>query len=174
MRRRLFIKGLAAATISPLIMSELSKQVMANSLSSVAINSLNKPVESWRPLVSPEAFRVLFEEATELPGSSPLNNEHRDGHFICAACFLPLFDSAHKYESGSGWPSFTQPIAEHVATKLDLKMIIPRTEYHCVRCQGHQGHIFKDGPLPRKERWCNNGVALRFILRGQALPTLRG
>ncbi|MDH5479168.1 MAG: peptide-methionine (R)-S-oxide reductase, partial [Nitrosomonas sp.] len=86
----------------------------------------------------------------------------------------PLFESQHKYESGTGWPSFTQPIAGHMGTKHDYKLIILRTEYHCARCGGHQGHVFKDGPKPRGERWCNNGLALKFVLRSDALPPLRG
>lgn len=104
-----------------------------------------------------------------------LNDEKRDGTFICAACYLPLFSSEHKYESGTGWPSFTRPIeVGHIGTKRDFKLIIPRTEYHCARCGGHQGHVFNDGPPPRGERWCNNGVALRFIVKGDVLPALRG
>ena len=116
---------------------------------------------------------MLFEEDTERPSTSALNYEDRDGVFICAACYLPLFESAYKYESGTGWPSFTQPIVAHVETKRDFKMIIPRTEYHCARCGGHQGHLFNDGPPPRRERWCNNGVALRFVPDGKPLPALR-
>ncbi|MEQ1583146.1 MAG: peptide-methionine (R)-S-oxide reductase, partial [Candidatus Nitrotoga sp.] len=85
----------------------------------------------------------------------------------------PLFESAHKFDSGTGWPSFTQAIAEHVGTKRDFKLILPRTEYHCARCGGHQGHLFNDGPPPRNERWCNNGVALRFIPKDEPLPALR-
>ncbi|HEV2608134.1 MAG TPA: peptide-methionine (R)-S-oxide reductase, partial [Xanthomonadaceae bacterium] len=106
-------------------------------------------------------------------GTSPLLNEHRDGTFVCAACFLPLFLSANKFDSGTGWPSFTQSIPSHTAFKKDFKLIEERTEYHCVRCGGHQGHMFDDGPAPRGERWCNNGVALNFFPKGQQLPALR-
>src|SRR5688500_182115 len=134
---------------------------------------LNKPAAAWRDQVSPAAWRVLFEEDTEPSFSSPLDKEKRDGTFVCAACHLPLFDSARKFDSGTGWPSFTQPIAGHIATKKDFKLILPRTEYHCARCGGHQGHVFDDGPPPRGERWCNNGVALVFVPRGQPLPALR-
>jgi peptide-methionine (R)-S-oxide reductase len=119
-------------------------------------------------------WRDTFEEETERPESSNLVYEDREGTFICAACYLPLFESAAKYESNTGWPSFTQPIAGHIATKLDFKMIKPRTEYHCVRCGGHQGHVFNDGPPPRGERWCNNGTALKFVPKDDQLPTLRG
>jgi peptide-methionine (R)-S-oxide reductase len=134
---------------------------------------LNKPPAAWRDQVSPAAWRVLFEEDTEPSFSSPLDKEKRAGTFVCAACYLPLFDSAHKFDSGTGWPSFTQPIAGHIGIKKDFKLILPRTEYHCARCGGHQGHVFDDGPPPRGERWCNNGVALVFVPRGQPLPALR-
>ena len=139
------------------------------------VTRLDASADSWRGKVSDEAWQVLFREATERPGSSPLNDEKRDGVFICAACYLPLFSSEHKFESGTGWPSFTQPLeVGNIGTKRDFKLIIPRTEYHCARCGGHQGHVFNDGPPPRGERWCNNGVALRFIVNGEALPALRG
>ncbi len=125
-----------------------------------AITPLVKPHAAWKPLLTPAAYTVLFEEGTERAGSSPLNSEKHSGTYICAACYLPLFDSKHKFDSGTGWPSFTQGIAGHTGTKRDFKMILQRIEYHCIRCGGHQGHIFNDGPPPRGERWCNNGVAL--------------
>jgi peptide-methionine (R)-S-oxide reductase len=92
-----------------------------------------------------------------------LNAEKRPGVFVCAGCNLPLFTSAMKYESGTGWPSFFTTIPGAFATKTDYRILLPRTEYHCIRCSGHQGHVFNDGPRPTGERWCNNGVALRFI-----------
>jgi len=102
-----------------------------------------------------------------------LNDEKRPGTFVCAACNLALFDAATKYESGTGWPSFYQPIEGRVETKRDWKLILPRTEYHCSRCEGHQGHLFGDGPAPTGQRYCNNGVALKFVPEGRRLPPLR-
>lgn len=170
MQRRALLKGLALLPALPLLAhAPLS---LAQSIAS-SVTPLNNPHSDWRELLTPEAYAVLFEEDTEAPGSSPLNQEKRDGTYLCAACYLPLFASQDKYESGTGWPSFTQPIAGHMGTKRDFKLFFPRTEYHCARCGGHQGHVFDDGPKPRGERWCNNGVALRFIPQGEALPELR-
>ena len=119
--------------------------------------------DEWKKRLDPASYNVLREEGTERPGSSPLNKEKRPGVFACAGCKLPLFSSAMKYESGTGWPSFFTAIPDALATTTDFKMILPRTEYHCVRCGGHQGHVFDDGPAPTGQRYCNNGVALRFI-----------
>ena len=138
-----------------------------------AAPALKKSRDEWARLLPHPAYAVLFEEDTEPPGSSPLNGEKRDGTYICAACFLPLFDSATKYDSGTGWPSFWQPLPDAVATRRDFKLILPRTEYHCVRCGGHQGHVFDDGPEPTGKRYCNNGLALQFVARGDPLPALR-
>jgi peptide-methionine (R)-S-oxide reductase len=136
-------------------------------------DKLPKSHSDWRQLLSPEQYKVLFEEGTERAFSHELNNEKRSGTFICAACHLPLFASEAKFDSGTGWPSFTKPIQENVEMKRDFKLFLPRTEYHCARCGGHQGHVFNDGPSPTGQRWCNNGVSLKFVPEGEALPDLR-
>jgi peptide-methionine (R)-S-oxide reductase len=138
------------------------------------ITPLDKSEKEWRKLVSKQEFHILFDEGTERPNSSPLNDVKQQGTFICAACYLPLFESETKYDSGTGWPSFYQPISGRVDTKIDLKLVWPRTEYHCIRCKGHQGHVFEDGPEPTGLRYCNNGLALKFIPSDIPLPDLRG
>jgi len=173
MKRRDWLKralGVAGGMMAPL---KASAESLARSAPDEKIPRLEKPKAEWRKLLKREEYEVLFEEATEPPFTSPLNKEKRQGSYICAACYLPLFSSKAKYESGTGWPSFYEPIEGRLGTKRDFKLIRPRMEYHCVRCGGHQGHVFDDGPKPTGQRWCNNGVALRFIPEGEALPSLR-
>ena len=122
-----------------------------------------KSDDEWRKSLDPAAYDVLRHEGTERPFTSPLNDEHRPGVFVCAGCALPLFTSAMKFDSGTGWPSYYTTIPGVFATTTDHKLILARTEYHCVKCGGHHGHIFDDGPAPTGLRYCNNGVALRFI-----------
>jgi peptide-methionine (R)-S-oxide reductase len=128
---------------------------------SLVLTPIELSEQEWQQRLSSAAFKVLRDEQTERPGSSALNQQHSKGIYACEGCDLPLFTS--EFESGTGWPSFITHIPGHLATKTDYKMIWPRTEYHCVRCGGHQGHVFDDGPRPTGKRWCNNGVALKFI-----------
>jgi peptide-methionine (R)-S-oxide reductase len=121
------------------------------------------PDAEWRKRLSPLAYQVLRHEATERAYSSPLNDEKRAGTFACAGCDLPLFSSRTKYESGTGWPSFWQPLDGAVGTSTDFKIGYPRTEVHCARCGGHLGHVFDDGPRPTGKRYCMNGAALKFL-----------
>ncbi|MDQ6999648.1 MAG: peptide-methionine (R)-S-oxide reductase MsrB [Mariprofundus sp.] len=127
------------------------------------IEKIHKSEAEWKQLLSPEQFNVLRQAGTERAFSSALNKEYGRGSYVCAGCDLPLFESDTKFDSGTGWPSFYAPIEGSVETKRDFMMILPRTEYHCARCGGHQGHVFNDGPEPTGQRWCNNGVALKFI-----------
>ncbi len=173
MKRRTFLQYVSIISLWSADSFLWPAPIMASNTHKSAIDPLNKPKVAWRDSVTPEAYRILFEGETEESGSSELNYEHREGTYICAACYLPLFESQHKYESGTGWPSFTQPILGHVGTKRDFKLIFLRTEYHCARCGGHQGHVFNDGPPPKGERWCNNGLSLKFILKTDRLPDLR-
>ena len=170
MTRHQFLNAVLGIVVSPLVARAAGGE---QEPVPAGIEPLDKPLPEWRRLLSAEAYEVLFEEATERAGSSALNAEKRPGTFVCAACYLPLFTSDTKYESGTGWPSFYAPIAGRLAKKRDFRLIWPRTEYHCVRCGGHQGHLFSDGPALTGERWCNNGVALRFVPDGDTLPALR-
>lgn len=168
MNRRLLLNALGLGPLVALLPLPLRAAAPARDF-----EPIDKPEADWRRILPADRYRILFEEGTEGAFTSPLNDEKRPGTYVCAACRLPLFDAEHKFDSGTGWPSFTQPIEGRVDTKTDFKLIWPRTEYHCARCGGHQGHVFDDGPPPRGERWCNNGLALNFVPRGEPLPELR-
>ncbi|MBM3396215.1 MAG: peptide-methionine (R)-S-oxide reductase MsrB [Betaproteobacteria bacterium] len=164
MNRRLWLISVSALAVSGLSPARAKEK---------RVSALVKSKSEWKTLLPERAYDVLFEEDTERPGTSPLNREKRAGTYVCAACYLPLFSSDKKYESGTGWPSFFEPMDGALGTKRDFKLVWPRTEYHCVRCGGHQGHVFDDGPKPTGLRYCNNGVALRFVPKEEALPALR-
>jgi peptide-methionine (R)-S-oxide reductase len=129
---------------------------------------LRRTDQEWRTLLTGPQFKVMRKEGTETSFTSPLNDEKRPGVYACVGCNLPLFTSAMKFDSGTGWPSFFTTIPGVFGTKRDFKILFPRTEYHCVRCESHHGHVFDDGPKPTGLRYCNNGVALRFIPKNGA------
>jgi peptide-methionine (R)-S-oxide reductase len=182
MNRRNLLKGLAAAPLATLLarhgiaapqpkgtinLEQLQTDWKVLLAENADVTLSREPLKlseaEWKKKLTPQQFDVLRDDGTERPFTSPLNDEKRPGVFVCAGCGLPLFTSAMKYDSGTGWPSFFTTIPGAVGTKRDFKLILPRTEYHCVRCEGHQGHVFNDGPQPTGQRWCNNGVALRFV-----------
>lgn len=129
------------------------------------IETLSLSDDEWKKRLPPEQYDVLRHEGTERPFTSPLNNEKHEGVFACAGCGLELFPSRFKFDSGTGWPSFYDVLPGHIETRTDYKLVLPRTEYHCARCGGHQGHVFEDGPAPTGLRYCNNGVALKFVAK---------
>lgn len=162
MKRRDFIIGILALAATPLLASRAKGNTVETSAER-KIEKLKLSENEWKQRLTPQQFHILRDEGTERPHSSPLNREKREGTYICAGCELPLFTSDMKYDSGTGWPSFFTTLPSAVETKIDFKLIYPRTEYHCARCGGHQGHVFKDGPKPTGKRYCNNGLALKFI-----------
>ncbi len=172
MDRRDFFKAAGLGLVLPAWLGQTKEGIPMGSAQK-EIKKLEKSKKEWRELLDEDAYRVLFKEGTERAFTSPLDDEKRKGTFICAACYLALFESEAKFDSGTGWPSFFRPIDGRTGTKRDFKLVLPRTEYHCIRCGGHQGHIFNDGPAPTGQRWCNNGVALKFVPEGEELPPLR-
>lgn len=175
LNRRTLMNGAAAAGVAALL-AACGKSPAASSASAKENKNVSEPdvaaipdydqwqldEKEWKSRLSPEAYAVLRKEGTERPFTSPLNDEKRAGIFACAGCGLDLFSSESKFDSGTGWPSFFEPLPNAMGTKTDFKLVLPRTEYHCARCGGHQGHVFKDGPAPTGLRYCNNGVALTF------------
>jgi len=177
MERRTLLKALALAFVAkradaaqPKTMKDVEalQKDWKNFLPTGAVTpSPTEPVklskDEWKKKLPGQSYKVLREESTEMAGTSPLNNEKRAGIFACAGCDLPLFTSEMKFDSGTGWPSFFTSIPGVFDTKKDMYLIYPRTEYHCKRCGGHHGHLFDDGPPPTGLRYCNNGVALKFV-----------
>lgn len=155
MQRRQFLRyGALFATLAPM---SFGLQAHHGQITPVSYTR-----EQWRQKLTPSQFKILRDEGTERAFSSSLNRESRQGTYHCAGCDLALFESKNKYDSGTGWPSFHTAITDHVGTKPDKSLFFTRTEYHCARCGGHQGHVFDDGPEPTGLRWCNNGLALLF------------
>ncbi|MFN6569059.1 peptide-methionine (R)-S-oxide reductase [Nostoc minutum NIES-26] len=164
MNKRYFLEASAvlvgAAFLSRYININQRSEIMATSNTEFEIS---KPEEEWRTTLSPEQFRVLRKHGTERAFTSPLDKQYVNGTYLCAGCELPLFTSDTKFNSGTGWPSFFQPIEGAIGMTVDKSLFMTRTEVHCHRCGGHLGHVFDDGPAPTGKRYCMNGVALKFI-----------
>ena len=157
MERRVFMKKMAIFTALALAPQWLAKSAFA------AVEKLVKSDADWKAQLTPVQYDILRQEGTERAFSSPLYKEKEAGTYQCAGCDLPLFSSKTKYDSGTGWPSFYEPLAGSLETKTDFKIGVPRTEYHCARCGGHHGHVFNDGPRPTGLRYCSNGAVLKFV-----------
>lgn len=160
-RRTLMIGATALAAAAPIIAKADDMKIDPSTIADYDKWQLSD--KEWRDRLSGEAYAVLRKEATERPWTSHLNNEKRKGVYACAGCGYELFSSDMKFDSGTGWPSFFDALPRALGKKTDFKILVPRTEYHCARCGGHQGHVFNDGPSPTGLRYCNNGVALKFL-----------
>ena len=174
---RVVIIGAAAVLAAGIFSMARHEPVQASAVTNYQpenMKDFKKPetAELKKKLTS-EQYAVTQQCGTEPAFHNAYWDNHKPGIYVDVVSGEPLFSSLDKFDSGTGWPSFTQPIAGHIATRLDFKLIKPRTEYHCARCGGHQGHVFKDGPPPRGERWCNNGIALNFVPKDEPLPALR-
>lgn len=154
MKKRKFIKWLTFGLLFPFV----SIKAIAKEIEKVI-----KSNKEWKKILTSDQYYILRREGTESPYTSPLDDEKREGEYLCAGCKTPLFNSSMKYDSGTGWPSFFEHYPNVIATKLDFKLLLPRTEYHCAVCEGHHGHVFNDGPPPTGKRYCNNGASLTFI-----------
>jgi len=161
-RRALLTTGAAASALT--VMNNFGEAQTMTTTKTIDYRGLSDM--DWRQRLTANQYMVLRQHGTERPGSSPLNKEKRKGTFACAGCDLPLFSSESKFESGTGWPSFFQPLANAVETKTDRSLFMTRTEVHCARCLGHLGHVFEDGPPPTGLRYCMNGVAMKFVPEG--------
>jgi peptide-methionine (R)-S-oxide reductase len=154
MKKRKFIKLLTYILLLPFV----SHRALAKE-----INKVIKSNKEWKKILTADQYYILRQEGTEHPYTSPLDDEKRQGEYLCAGCKTALFNSKMKYDSGTGWPSFFEHYPNVIATKLDFKLLLPRTEYHCAVCEGHHGHVFNDGPQPTGKRYCNNGASLTFV-----------
>jgi peptide-methionine (R)-S-oxide reductase len=158
LNRRILLMGAGAAALIAGV-----RWMQGSDVEAATNFEIQKTDSEWRRMLTKAQFDVLRLHHTEVPGTSPLNEEKRKGVFACAGCELPLFSSETKYDSRTGWPSYTAPLPNAIGTSTDYVLLLPRTEVHCRRCGGHLGHVFEDGPPPAGLRYCINGVAMKFI-----------
>lgn len=162
MKKRYFLQAGAAAA-GAVVLARYLKPTEAEQVQAAGAFEVSKTEAEWQKILTPEQFNVLRKQGTERPHSSPLAEQHDAGQYHCAGCDLPLFSSETQFDSGTGWPSFFQPLSNAVQTSEDTTLLMTRTEVHCRRCGGHLGHVFDDGPQPTGKRYCMNGVALKFV-----------
>jgi peptide-methionine (R)-S-oxide reductase len=163
MNRRQLIVALAGAGVAGPVVFWLSRSTGTSAMAE-RVFPVHKSDSEWRAALTSDQYRILRGHATERAFTSPLNDEKRAGTFVCAGCGHPLFSSRTKFDSGTGWPSFWEPLDTAVGTSVDRSLLMVRTEVHCARCGGHLGHVFDDGPRPTGLRYCINGLALRFVM----------